>query len=232
MFGHVKGAFTGADADRTGKFAEVGRGTLFLDEIDSLPPALQAKLLRAVEERVFEPVGSNKTQPLQARLIVASNRPLEQEVAAGRFRADLFYRLNVVAFTLPPLRERADGIPHLARGFLAEFARRIGRPVLEIDAEAMRALEAHAWPGNIRELRNVIERAVALCDGPMIRSTTCPTPSTTSTRGECPRPAVPHPRPRPWRNRRSGPSATGSPRPWSGTATTASAPPPSSASAA
>src|SRR5262249_3613003 len=106
MFGHVKGAFTGADANRVGKFTAAGRGTLFLDEIDALPPSLQAKLLRAVEERVFEPVGSNKTESLHARLIVASNRPLEQELTAGRFRADLFYRLNVVAFTLPPLRER------------------------------------------------------------------------------------------------------------------------------
>jgi two-component system response regulator HydG len=169
MFGHVKGAFTSADANRTGKFTDVGRGTLFLDEIDSLPPVLQAKLLRAVEDRVFEPVGSNKTQTLQARLIVASNRSLEQEVEAGRFRADLFYRLNVVAFTLPPLRERADGISHLARGFLTEFATRTGRPILDISPGATRALEAHRWPGNVRELRNVIERAVALSEGSMIR---------------------------------------------------------------
>ena len=121
MFGHVKGAFTGADANRVGKFEQAGRGTLFLDEIDSLPAALQAKLLRAVEDRVFEPVGSNKTLPLQARLIAASNRPLEQEVAAGRFRSDLFYRLNVVAFTLPPLRERSVGAAHLARGFASSL---------------------------------------------------------------------------------------------------------------
>ena len=131
MFGHVKGAFTGADADRVGKFAEVGKGTLFLDEVDSLPLSLQAKLLRAVEERVFEPVGSNKSQPMQARLIVASSRPLEQEVAAGRFRVDLYYRLNVVAFTLPPLRERKEVIPHLVRGFLDEISARAGRPGLE-----------------------------------------------------------------------------------------------------
>jgi DNA-binding NtrC family response regulator len=169
MFGHVKGAFTSADANRVGKFAEVGQGTLFLDEIDSLPPALQAKLLRAVEERVFEPVGSNKTQKLQARLIVASNKPLEQEVAGGRFRADLYYRLNVVAFHLPPLREMVEGVPLLAHGFLTEYAGRAGRPGLWIGPEAMRALEASSWPGNIRELRNVIERAVALSDGPMIR---------------------------------------------------------------
>jgi DNA-binding NtrC family response regulator len=169
MFGHVKGAFTGADLNRVGKFEQAGRGTLFLDEIDSLPASLQAKLLRAVEDRVFEPVGSNKTLPLQARLIAASNRPLEQEVAAGRFRADLFYRLNVVAFTPPPLRERAEGAAQLARGFVVEFARRMNRPVPELSAGVMRALDAHSWPGNIRELRNVIERAVALCDGTVIR---------------------------------------------------------------
>jgi transcriptional regulator with GAF, ATPase, and Fis domain len=107
----VKGAFTGADGDRVGKFAAVGRGTLFLDEVDSLPASLQAKLLRAVEERVFEPVGSNRTQAMKARLIVAGNRPLEAEVAAGRFRQDLFYRLNVVSFTIPPLRDRMVVVP-------------------------------------------------------------------------------------------------------------------------
>jgi two-component system response regulator AtoC len=169
MFGHVKGAFTSADVNRVGKFTEAGGGTLFLDEIDSLPPSLQAKLLRAVEERVFEPVGSNKTQKLQARLIVASNKPLDEEVAAGRFRADLYYRLNVVAFNLPPLRDRAGTIPLLAQGFLNEFGDRVGRPNLSVAPEAMRALEGYPWPGNIRELRNVIERAVALSDGPTIQ---------------------------------------------------------------
>jgi transcriptional regulator with PAS, ATPase and Fis domain len=168
MFGHVKGAFTGADANRVGKFAAVGQGTLFLDEIDSLPPALQAKLLRAVEDKVFEPVGSNKTQDLEARLIVASNKPLEQEVASGRFRSDLYYRLDVVAFHLPPLRERADGISLLAHCFLTKFARP-DQPGLSIAPEVLRALNAYPWPGNIRELRNVIERAVALSSGPMIQ---------------------------------------------------------------
>jgi DNA-binding NtrC family response regulator len=168
MFGHVKGAFTGADAERTGKFAAVGRGTLFLDEVDSLTPELQAKLLRVIEERVFEPVGSNKTLRLRARLIVASNRPLEREVAAGRFRADLFYRFNVVAFEIPPLRERVALIPSLARSLLAEFAARNGRQIDAIGPDAMEALLAHSWPGNIRELRNVIERAVALCPGKII----------------------------------------------------------------
>jgi two-component system response regulator HydG len=170
MFGHARGAFTGADVERVGKFAEVGRGTLFLDEIDSLPLPLQAKLLRVVENRVFEPVGSNRSQPLHARLIVASNRPLEKEVAAGRFRADLFYRLNVIAFEIPTLRERADIIPAVAHDFMVEFAARNGRSSLSgIAPEALTALQGHSWPGNVRELRNVIERAVALCEGPVIR---------------------------------------------------------------
>jgi DNA-binding NtrC family response regulator len=168
MFGHVRGAFTGADAERTGKLAAVGRGTLFLDEVDSLPPGLQAKLLRVVEERAFEPVGSNKTMRLRARLIVASNRPLEQEVAAGRFRADLFYRFNVVAFEIPPLRERARLIPGLARSLLAESSARNGRRTEGIAPAAMQALVDYSWPGNVRELRNVIERAVALCPGDVI----------------------------------------------------------------
>jgi DNA-binding NtrC family response regulator len=162
MFGHARGAFTGADADRTGKLAAVGRGTLFLDEIDSLPPELQTKLLRVVEERAFEAVGSNKTLRLQARLIVASNRPLEREVAAGRFRSDLFYRLNVVAFDIPPLRDRIAIIPALVCAQISGHAARNGRRVDGIAPEAMEALLAYTWPGNVRELRNVIERAVAL----------------------------------------------------------------------
>jgi DNA-binding NtrC family response regulator len=169
MFGHVKGAFTGADRDHVGKFAAVGGGTLLLDEVDSLPLVLQAKLLRAVEERVFEPVGSNKTLPMQARLIAAGNRPLAQEVARGRFRADLHYRLNVMSFGLPPLRERLEIIPALVDQFIAEFADRCGVEVSGISDDAMQALRAHDWPGNIRELRNVIERAVVLCDDGWIR---------------------------------------------------------------
>jgi DNA-binding NtrC family response regulator len=165
LFGHVRGAFTGADRDRAGKCAEVGRGTLLLDEINALSLELQAKLLRVVEERLFEAVGSNRSQPLQARLIVASNRRLEQEEAAGRFRSDLHYRLNVVGFFLPPLRERRDLIRPLAERLLAEFAARNDRPVSGLTAEALDALEGYAWPGNIRELRNVIERGVALCPG-------------------------------------------------------------------
>ena len=169
LFGHVKGAFTGADRDRVGKFEAVGRGTLVLDEIDALPLALQAKLLRAVEERVFEPVGSNRTLPVEARLIVASNRDLEQEVEAGRFRSDLYYRFNVVAFFLPPLRERQEIIPALARSFVEKFAGAGGRPARDLSPEVLRLLGKYRWPGNVRELRNAIERAVALCEGPAIR---------------------------------------------------------------
>jgi transcriptional regulator with PAS, ATPase and Fis domain len=169
MFGHVKGAFTGADRDRIGKFTDARDGTLVLDEIDSLPLSSQAKLLRAVEERVFEPVGSNKSQPMRARLIAASNRQLDKEVEAGRFRSDLYYRLNVVQFYLPPLRERRSEISNLIAGFITEFTARNGRPAQGFAEEALHAIEAYDWPGNIRELRNVIERAVALCPGGEIR---------------------------------------------------------------
>jgi len=169
MFGHVRGAFTGANRDYSGKFAAVGRGTLLLDEVDALPFALQTKLLRAVDERVFEAVGSTKSQKLQARLIVATNRSLEQEVAAGRFRADLYYRLNVIGFYLPPLRERTTAVAPLARGFLSEFVGRRPDSVKGISLEAMRLLEQYSWPGNVRELRNCVERAVALSNGPEIQ---------------------------------------------------------------
>jgi two-component system response regulator PilR (NtrC family) len=166
LFGHVTGAFTGADRDRLGKLATVGRGTLLLHEINSLPLPLQAKLLRVVDERLFEPSGANKPQPLHARLIAASNAALEVEVAAGRFLTDLKDRLNGMAFYLPPLRERPGTVAPLARKFLAEFAAR-NRPDLGgLTAEALSALERYPWPGNIRELRNVIERAAALCGGP------------------------------------------------------------------
>lgn len=168
MFGHLRGAFTGADKDRVGKFAAAGDGTLVLDEINSLPLALQAKLLRAVEERVFEPLGSNQPQPLRARIIAISNVPLHQEVAKERFRADLYYRLNVVGFRLPPLRERwADVLP-LARKFLSEHPVAKARGVIGISPEALRILETYTWPGNVRELRNVIERVAVLCGGRIV----------------------------------------------------------------
>jgi DNA-binding NtrC family response regulator len=167
MFGHLRGAFTGADKDRVGKFAAAGDGTLVLDEINSLPIALQTKLLRAVEERVFEPLGSNQPQPLRARIIAISNVPLHQEVAKERFRADLYYRLNVVGFRLPPLRERwADVLP-LAHKFLSEHAVAKARGVIGIAPEAVRVLEQYGWPGNVREVKNTIEWLAVACPGPL-----------------------------------------------------------------
>jgi DNA-binding NtrC family response regulator len=168
MFGHVRGAFTGADRDRAGKLAAAGSGTLLLDEVNSLPLPLQSKLLRAVDERVFEPVGSNRPQLLKARLIAVSNAPLEKEVEAGRFRSDLYYRLNVVGFFLPPLRDRRAAVAPLAGQFAAEFAARNRPDVGGLSEAAVQALEGYGWPGNVRELRNVIERAVALCPGPQV----------------------------------------------------------------
>jgi DNA-binding NtrC family response regulator len=168
IFGHIRGAFTGAERDRPGKFAAAGRGTLLLDEINALPLHLQAKLLRAVDERVFEPVGSNKSEPLHARLIAASNMPLDGEVAAGRFRSDLYYRLNVVGFYLPPLRARRSAIGPLINKLLAEFASRNRPDIVGLSREALRILVEYDWPGNVRELRNVLERAIALSPGPTI----------------------------------------------------------------
>jgi DNA-binding NtrC family response regulator len=168
MFGHVKAALTGAEADREGKFSAAGAGTLLLDEINALPLPLQAKLLRALDDRVFEPmgVGGDQPRPLQARIIAASTVPVDQEVLAGKFRADLFYRLNVVGFFLPPLREQRSAIVPLCRRFLAEFAGSNGQRITSIAPAVLEALTAYPWPGNIRELRNVIERAVALAKGP------------------------------------------------------------------
>jgi len=165
MFGHVRGAFTGADRNRLGKFSEAAGGTLVLDEIDCVPIELQAKLLRVVEERVFEPVGSNTSQPMQARLIATSNRPLSREVEAGRFRVDLFYRLSVVTFELPPLRDRPEALPALIGQFARELSERAGRQITGVAPAALSAMTTYRWPGNVRELRNVIERAVALMPG-------------------------------------------------------------------
>lgn len=168
LFGHVRGSFTGADTDRTGKLTEAAEGTLFLDEIDSLPIALQAKLLRVFEEKVYEPVGSNKTLPMKARLIVASNRDLGNEVNEGRFRSDLYYRLNVVSFEIAPLRSRRSLIKPLLNQFLDESSKRLGVSVPVFTPEALELIKSYDWPGNIRELRNVVERAVTLCDADTI----------------------------------------------------------------
>jgi two-component system response regulator HydG len=169
MFGHARGAFTGAERERQGKFAAAGVGTLVLDEINSLPLPLQAKLLRAVEERVFEPVGTNKPESLRARLIAISNVPLEEEVTRERFRADLYYRLNVVEFRLPSLRERPAAVIPLAHHLLRGSATAACQGVSAIAPGALEVLLGYRWPGNVRELRNVIERAAALASGPVIQ---------------------------------------------------------------
>lgn len=163
LFGHVKGAFTGADRTHEGKFAAAGAGTLLLDEIDVLPVEHQAKLLRVIETGEYEPVGSNDTRRTDARLIVASNRPLEQLTQAGAFRLDLYYRLNVLQFPLPPLRQRKADIPYLVRQFALAHGRTHGVEIRDVQPEFFAALAQHDWPGNIRELENVVRRAVLYC---------------------------------------------------------------------
>jgi transcriptional regulator with PAS, ATPase and Fis domain len=166
FFGVAPGAFTGADTKkaREGKFRVADRGTLFLDEIGDMPLPLQSKLLRVLQEREVEPLGSNKVEPVDVRVIAASSRDLASMVAAGTFRADLYYRLNVLPIALPPLRERRDDIEALAEALLEDIARRSGLPVRSLAPDALEVLAAHDWPGNIRELRNVLEQAVLMHD--------------------------------------------------------------------
>ncbi|MFQ5489560.1 MAG: sigma-54-dependent transcriptional regulator [Phycisphaerae bacterium] len=165
LFGHVRGSFTGAVADKAGKFKAADGGTLFLDEISTASPALQIKLLRALQERQFEPVGSNTTETVDVRVVLATNVDLEKEVNEGRFRRDLYYRVNVVNIALPPLRERMSDIPRLAQTFLERYSGEMGRELLSLDDEAVQCLQRYHWPGNVRELENVIERAVVLTKG-------------------------------------------------------------------
>jgi formate hydrogenlyase transcriptional activator len=168
MFGHERGAFTGAIAQRIGRFELANRGTIFLDEIGEIPLELQPKLLRVLQEREFERLGSTRTMRSDARLIAATNRDLDQLVAQGEFRSDLYYRLNVFPVRVPALRERPEDIPLLIRHFVQQFSRRLGKAIDAIPAEAMTALTRYPWPGNIRELQNVIERAVILTTGPVL----------------------------------------------------------------
>jgi DNA-binding NtrC family response regulator len=165
LFGHVKGAFTDAKADRAGRFELADGGTLFLDEIANVPVALQAKLLRVVEAGEFERVGSSRTRRADVRLVSATNADLNAEVAAGRFRQDLFFRLNTIEIHVPPLRERREDIGQLARHFLDVHGRRYRRSLLGFDPEAERALVEHRWPGNVRELDHAVERAVLMARG-------------------------------------------------------------------
>jgi len=162
LFGHERGAFTGAVAQKKGKLEVADTGTVFLDEVGELPPALQSKLLRSLQEREFERVGGTRPVRVDIRLIAATNRDLATDVAAGRFRRDLYHRLNVVQIAVPPLRDRPDDIPLLANHFLRRFARKAPRPVRGISPPAMTYLSKYEWPGNVRELENTIERAVVL----------------------------------------------------------------------
>jgi DNA-binding NtrC family response regulator len=168
LFGHVRGAFTGAAANKKGKFALADGGTIFLDEIGTMSPSLQAKLLRVLQEREFEPLGAERSQRVDVRVIAATNRDIKRLVEDGRFLEDLFYRLNVIPLVLPPLRERREDIPLLVEHFLRKHAHRSGRKIEEIREEALARLNAYDWPGNVRELENTIERAVVLSGGPVI----------------------------------------------------------------
>jgi NtrC-family two-component system response regulator AlgB len=168
LFGHVRGAFTGALRDTEGKVAAAEGGTLFLDEVGELPPALQAKLLRLLQEKRYERVGETRTRAADVRILAASNRNLEEAVAAGTFREDLLYRLNVIVVTLPSLRQRRHDVLPLADHLLRFFARAGGKPNASFTEEARAALERYPWPGNIRELRNAIERGVLLSAGPEV----------------------------------------------------------------
>jgi len=165
LFGHVRGSFTGAVANKVGKFKAADGGTIFLDEIASASPAMQVKLLRVLQTQQFEPVGSNKTETVDVRVLLATNVDLEDEVQAGRFREDLFYRINVVAIEMPTLSERIGDIPLLADHFLKLSCSEMKREILGFEDEALRSLQRYDWPGNVRELENVVARAVVLCKG-------------------------------------------------------------------
>ena len=170
LFGHVKGAFTGASRDRKGKFVESHGGSIFLDEISEMPLEAQTKILRAIETRTVSPLGSEKTAAVEVNIIAASNRNLEEMVAQGSFREDLYYRLNVVQFRLPPLRERGDDIGRLAEHFLARFAREAGSAAPKLETSAREILQRYPFPGNVRELKNLMERVSIYCDTDRVRA--------------------------------------------------------------
>jgi two-component system response regulator AtoC len=191
LFGHVKGSFTGAVADKPGKFKAADGGTLFLDEINSASQAFQIKLLRVLQEKQFEPVGSNKTETVDVRVVLASNVDLKREVEAGRFRSDLYYRINVVTIHMPPLVDRLGDIPRLAEFFLKKYRAEMKKDVHGITPEALAAMQRYHWPGNVRELENAIERAMVLAKGHFLTPDDLPGtvlegPPPATTRGEQP----------------------------------------------
>ncbi len=169
LFGREKGAFTGADTRQVGRFELANGSTLCLDEIGELPPEMQAKLLRVIQHNEFERLGSSHTIKVDVRIIATTNRNLEEEVRKGRFRQDLYYRLNVFPITVPPLRQRAEDIPLLAQAFIERYSKKLGKEITSIQKETMKALQNYPWPGNVRELENVIERAAILCPGPALQ---------------------------------------------------------------
>jgi two-component system response regulator AtoC len=198
LFGHVKGSFTGAVDNRTGRFEAAHTGSIFLDEINSTSPKLQVKLLRVLQEGEFERVGDTRTNKVDTRIVAATNRDLLDEIDAGRFREDLYYRLNVVPIYLPPLRERREDIPILVEFFLKRYVEQNRRDVKRVQPEAMRRLREHDWPGNVRELQNYVERGVVLGEGPELTVEHLPP----QLRGESP--------PRPIRSRGGDPAALAS----------------------
>lgn len=168
LFGHVKGAFTDAHTDHTGKFEQANGGTLFLDEIGNIPLHLQGKLLRVLQNRCITKVGDTRQIPIDIRLICATNMDLEQMIRDGKFREDLYYRINTMHIILPPLRERMDEIKELAYSFMLTYAQKYGRNVRQIDTQALTALKLHRWSGNIRELKNAMEKAVIMSEGEVL----------------------------------------------------------------
>ena len=174
LFGHVKGSFTGALENKVGKFQKADCGTLFLDEVGDMSLKTQSKVLRALQEQRFEPVGAATSVNVDVRVIAATNKDLEEEIARGNFREDLFYRLNVVPFVVPPLRERAEDVPLLAEHFLREFCSSYGRKPKQLTPEALKVLTAYSWPGNVRELKNLIERIVIMNSQPLIQKKDLP----------------------------------------------------------
>jgi len=193
LFGHVRGAFTGAVSHKPGLVETADGGTLFLDEIGELPPSLQVKLLRLIQEKTIRRVGGNQDQRADVRIVAATNRDLEAEAQAGRFREDLYYRLNVIQIALPALRERMEDVPILVQHFLAKYRRELGKEVQDVAPEAMEKILAHSFPGNVRELENLIERAVALSRGPTLGVDVLP--ASVLERSASRRPAVPQPAP-------------------------------------
>jgi DNA-binding NtrC family response regulator len=181
LFGHVRGAFTGAATNKRGRFALADGGSIFLDEIGTMTPALQAKLLRVLQEREFEPLGAERTQRVDVRVIAATNRDLKQLVSEGKFQEDLYYRLNVIPIPIPSLRERREDIPILIDHFVEKHRQRTGKRIERVDESVLTVLQKYDWPGNVRELENTIERAVVLATGPMLTATSVSLLGATST---------------------------------------------------